>query len=95
MITTSMRRSLWEQQVFTVNVSRKGALLKGIQNKQVMGSHVSLGRLNKVERFEITWIGEENARAKGRIGVFSVDPGDLIDVEPQSSFSLGFRDGQL
>ncbi len=63
-----------EQEVMTVNVSRNGALLRGIRGKLRTGDQVSLGRLDKVERFLISWVGEDDTPKAGQIGVSAADP---------------------
>jgi len=63
-----------DQEVTTVNVSLKGALLRGIRGKLRAGEEVSLGRLNKVEQFLISWVGKENTPKAGQIGVSAVNP---------------------
>jgi len=62
-----------EQEAMTVNISRNGALLKGLRSKLRMGSSISLARLNKVERFLVQWEGEENTPRAGQLGVCAVD----------------------
>jgi methyl-accepting chemotaxis protein len=57
------------QQVRTINVSRAGALLTGIQSKLQRGSQLSLARANKVEDFLIAWVGDQNTNRAGQIGV--------------------------
>ena len=63
-----------EQEVMTVNVSRNGALLRGIRGKLRTGDQVSLGRLHKVEQFLISWVGEDNTPKAGQIGLSAADP---------------------
>jgi hypothetical protein len=63
-----------DQEVMTINVSRTGALLRGIRGKLRAGDQVFLGRQNKLEQFLISWVGEENTAKAGEIGVSAVDP---------------------
>jgi len=63
-----------DQEVTTMNVSRKGALLRGMGSKLRAGGEVSLSRLNKLEQFLISWVGEENSPKAGQIGVSAADP---------------------
>ena len=63
-----------DQEVTTVNVSRKGALLRGIQGKLRAGDQLSLRRLNRQEQFLISWVGQENTPKAGQIGVSAADP---------------------
>jgi methyl-accepting chemotaxis protein len=76
-----------EQDVMTVNVSRSGALLKGIHGKLQLASNVSVSRSNKRAEFQVAWVGEENTPRTGQIGVSTTDPANSFwdDVlEPQS-----------
>ena len=77
-----------DQEVTTMNVSRKGALLRGIRGKLRAGDEVSLGRLNQLEQFLISWVGEENSPKAGQIGVSAADPAssfwnDVIEENSQ------------
>lgn len=63
-----------EQEVSTINVSRRGALLRGIRGKIQLGSHVSLTRSQKVEKFLVAWVGNDNTPGAGQIGVSALDP---------------------
>jgi methyl-accepting chemotaxis protein len=62
-----------EQEVMTVNVSRQGALLRGIQGKFQLGDQVSLARLHKQDQFIVAWVGEEDTSRARHIGVSAVD----------------------
>jgi methyl-accepting chemotaxis protein len=73
-----------DQQVMTTNVSRSGALLKGVQGNLRVGGNISLARLNKRERFSIAWIGEQHSPEAGQVGVSAINPAssfwnDVID----------------
>jgi len=65
-------RSL-EQEVTTSNVSRRGALLRGVRGRLVLDSQISLSRSNKQEQFLIAWVGELNSPRAGEIGVSAVN----------------------
>jgi methyl-accepting chemotaxis protein len=60
------------QEVVTINISRNGALLKGIQGKLRLGSEVSLARSQRLEQFLIAWVGENDSPDAGQIGVSAV-----------------------
>ena len=62
------------EQDVTLDVSRTGALLRGIEGKLRLASQVSLARFNKREQFLIAWVGEENTPTSGQIGVSAVEP---------------------
>jgi methyl-accepting chemotaxis protein len=59
-----------DQEVTTVNISRKGAHLKGVRAKLRPGRTITLSRLHKREQFQVQWIGE-GSRA-GQIGVSAI-----------------------
>ncbi|MGD0908763.1 MAG: methyl-accepting chemotaxis protein, partial [Candidatus Acidiferrales bacterium] len=78
-----------EQEIMTINVSQNGALLRGTRGKLRLGSYVSLGRLHKLEKFIIAWVGEENTPKAGQIGVSAVDPAttfwnDVLETQPHA-----------
>ncbi len=62
-----------DQEVITGNVSRHGALLKGIRGKLRPGSKVSLTHQNKQEEFEVQWANEGNGGNASEIGVSAVN----------------------
>jgi hypothetical protein len=77
-----------DQDVMTINVSRSGALLKGIRGKLQMASSVSLSRSNKREQFQVAWVGEGNSPQAGQIGVSTNDPAssfwnDVLEIQSQ------------
>ena len=85
-----------EQEVMTVNVSRSGALLRGIRGKLRTGDQVSLGRLHKVEQFLISWVGEDNTPKAGQIGLSAADPATTFwndVVEEHSPAGLADAEG--
>jgi methyl-accepting chemotaxis protein len=84
LITTDASGRQMEQEAVTVNVSRTGALLKGIQQKLRLGSSVTVDRGSAQEQFLVAWVGDENTADAGMIGVSSIDPNtgfwnDLLD----------------
>jgi methyl-accepting chemotaxis protein len=87
---TDVNGSPLDQEVMTINISKQGALLKGIRGKLRLGSQVSLARSHKLERFLIAWVGKENTPGAGQIGVSAVDAdsffwNDAIETNSQSS----------
>jgi methyl-accepting chemotaxis protein len=62
------------QEILTLDVSRKGAHLKGIRGQLLPGSQVSLARGNKTDQFRVQWVGEKNTPKAGEIGVCAIDP---------------------
>lgn len=78
----------FEQDIMTLNISPKGALLTGVRGKLRLGGQISLIRLNRREEFLVAWIGGEKTPKAGQIGV-STDSvtsfwDDVIETEPQS-----------
>jgi hypothetical protein len=78
-----------EEEVRTINVSRKGALLQGIRGSLVLGDQVSLTRANKSEQFLLAWVGSEDTPGAGQVGVSAVDPAttfwnDVIETHSQA-----------
>jgi len=63
-----------DQRVFTVNISRRGALLEGVHGMLRPGDKISLSRLQHREEFRVAWVGEDDTPAAGQIGVAAVDP---------------------
>jgi methyl-accepting chemotaxis protein len=80
-----------QQEVMTVNVNRRGALLKGVGAKLRAGANVSLSRAGKSEEFVIVSLGKDG-RA-GHIGLAAVDPAttfwaDVIDSLPSAASTV-------
>jgi methyl-accepting chemotaxis protein len=70
---TDIRGAALNQEIMTINVSRKGALLKGLRGKLRLGAQISLARGTKLEPFLVAWVGEDNTAGAGQIGVSAVD----------------------
>lgn len=64
----------FDQEATTVNISRHGSLLKGVQKRIERGTRVSIARPNKQEEFVVVWVGEEGSPMAGQLGVSAVDP---------------------
>jgi methyl-accepting chemotaxis protein len=81
-----------DQEVMTVNISRRGALLRGLRGKLSRGARISLSRLNKQEQFQVAWMGEDNTPRAGQFGVSSVGSNtslwaDVLREQSQPEFS--------
>lgn len=74
LIATDVDGRHLEHEVTTINVSRKGALLRGIRSKLRQGDIVILSRLNRQEAYLISWVGEEKTAKAGQIGLAATDP---------------------
>ena len=67
-----------DQQVTTIDVSPRGALLRGIVGKLRLGDQVHLARRGKREPFLIAWVGETNTPQAGQIGVTAINPDSVF-----------------
>jgi hypothetical protein len=63
-----------DQRVFTINISRRGALLEGIHGMLRLGDKISLSRAQRREEFRVAWVGEDGTAGAGQIGVAAIDP---------------------
>jgi methyl-accepting chemotaxis protein len=77
-----------DQEVTTINVSRQGALLKGVRGKLRLGGEVSLARLQKLEQYSVAWVGKEDTTGACQIGVSAVAPAssfwnDVVGTQSQ------------
>jgi hypothetical protein len=61
------------QMVTTRNISRRGALLEGLQGTLKPEETVALTYKNNKARFRVSWVGETGSARAGQIGVQSVD----------------------
>jgi methyl-accepting chemotaxis protein len=91
-----------DQKVTTIDISRRGALLKGIQSTLNRGGIISLARENRKEDFRVAWVGEKDSEKEGQAGVVPVDldtsfwndalgPGIASDGEGASHAAPGGR----
>jgi hypothetical protein len=61
-----------DQEVFTVNISPNGALLKGVEGKLRIGNQISLARGQRHDQFAVAWVGKKNTHEAGEIGISAV-----------------------
>lgn len=85
---TDVNGRLSEEEVVTMDISKRGAHLKGVRGQLRNGAQVSLARHGKVEQFQITWVGEANTERHGQIGVAALDPAssfwsDLLETQAE------------
>jgi len=57
------------QQVTTMNISRRGAHLRGIHGRLRPRDQVTLERGTRKDLFQVTWVGADNSRVDGQVGV--------------------------
>lgn len=95
LIATDVRGSAVDQEVSTVNVSRRGALLKGIRGEFRAGSRVTLARGLQREDFQVEWTAEANSPDGGQVGVSAVNPHSSFwaDIAGKSAMSLSGQKG--
>jgi methyl-accepting chemotaxis protein len=72
LIATDAKGSALDQDVFTVNVSRRGASLRGVHGEIPVGSKLTLARLNRREEFRVEWVEAANSANSARVGVSSI-----------------------
>jgi hypothetical protein len=85
----------------TVNVSRKGALLKDIPIKLAVGDIIGLTWREQKYRFHVTWVGQDGTQESGQVGLQSLDrykqiwdvklPADGIDIFTPDEYRLLMR----
>jgi hypothetical protein len=66
------------QMVTTRNISRRGALLEGVQGVFKPEETISLTYKNNKGRFRVSWMGNTGTDRAGQIGVQSIDPAKCI-----------------
>jgi methyl-accepting chemotaxis protein len=102
LIATDINGAALEEDVTTINISRRGALLRGIRGKLRVGSKVSLARQHRQEEFHVEWVGEGNTLRTGQIGVSALNStssfwndvlGEQSESEPRAR--NGTREGNV
>jgi hypothetical protein len=79
----------WTQQVVTVNVSHRGAQLRGVHGSFRPGNQVTVARGPRKETFRTIWVGAEHSPVEGQIGITSVEPessfwNEILEMAPTS-----------
>jgi len=64
----------FSENVFTVEVSREGARLEGVQARVKVGEIIGLAHGPNKGRFRVKWTGQSGSSAQGQIGLQNVDP---------------------
>ena len=85
-------------EVMTINISHRGALLKGIPSVLRPGATISLRRLNREEDFCVAWMGAPNTADEGLAGVAPVNEdtsfwNDVLGARPPSAQDTGSASG--
>ncbi|MFZ1011381.1 MAG: methyl-accepting chemotaxis protein [Candidatus Sulfotelmatobacter sp.] len=73
LVATGPAGNSFDEEVMTVNISRQGALLKGVRGELRLGDAVILARSNKEEQFSVVWVQKENDGSTRQLGVAAVD----------------------
>jgi methyl-accepting chemotaxis protein len=92
LVATDVHGHAFEQEVMSVDISKRGARLKGVRGELRPDSQVSLARSDKVEQFKIAWVGRENTDRAGQIGVSALNPAtsfwnDVVETHSQSEMA--------
>ena len=97
--STDAQGSSTAQEVSTVDISRQGALLKGVRKGLRIGDRITLSRSNRHEEFRVEWIGEGDGTARVGIsaaGTNSTFWDDMLgtDSTPAASNATANRAGE-
>jgi methyl-accepting chemotaxis protein len=69
LIAIDAKGSAVDEEVSTLNVSRRGALLKGVRGEIRPGSKILLARGLQREEFQVEWMGEPDSADAGQMGI--------------------------
>jgi hypothetical protein len=72
----------FQENAYTVNVSRSGARLTGSRYSQHPGDTVELRRGKDKARFQVVWVGEPGTPVHGQVGVRTLEPAKNIWSAP-------------
>jgi PilZ domain-containing protein len=68
----------FSENVFTVNVSREGARISGMQALIKSGEIIGLSYKQNKGRYVVKWVGQMGTPQAGEIGLFNATPGKFI-----------------
>jgi hypothetical protein len=71
---TDVDGRVFSENVVTVDISRSGAKLKGIQTRIKPGEIIGITHGTLKSRFHVTWVGQPGTPRAGQIGVINVSP---------------------
>jgi methyl-accepting chemotaxis protein len=63
-----------QQNVFTIDISWQGTLIKGFQGTTRKGKIVSLSRMGKQQEFRVAWAGAKGTPKADQVGLSAIDP---------------------
>lgn len=72
---TDSSGAVFSQKAVTVNISRMGVELAGVEAKLAVDEIVGLTYKTNRVHFRVKWVGKPNAPKAGRIGMLNVSPG--------------------
>lgn len=92
MLATDVSGIAVDQELVTINISKRGASLKGLRATLHDGGRVTLVRGTKREDFVIHWGGETKGANSGQLGVSAINPSssfwdDVLSANPESEFA--------
>jgi methyl-accepting chemotaxis protein len=90
---TDVSGAVLDQEVTTINISRRGALVKGVRGKLRLGNKISLSRLGRQEEFLVEWAGAENTADAGQLGVSASNPATAFWDDAIATASQAELDG--
>jgi PilZ domain len=70
-----------DQRVMTVNISQRGAMLRGIHGMPSQGERISLARGSKKEEFLVAWVLDDKTAVESKIGVVALNPNTTFWVD--------------
>ena len=68
--------------VWTRNVSKDGALLKGVRRKLQAGDTLGITYLEKKARLRVVWVGQAGSAEEGHVGLQTLPAGDTLWPTP-------------
>jgi hypothetical protein len=75
---TDTSGKLFSETVSTLNISRDGVLLSGVQAELKLGETIGLGYGNQKGRFSVKWVGEPNSLRAHQVGLMNLTPDKQI-----------------
>lgn len=71
---TDAEGQVFSEQVFSFDVSQKGARLDGVQTRLKMGDTIGLAYGKNKGRFSVKWAGRPNTPQAGQLGLINIAP---------------------
>ena len=82
-----------EQEVNTIDISRKGVSVQGFRGTLRNGAIVFLSRKNKKQEFRVAWAGPKGTPTEGQVGLSAINPAsefwnDVLDTHTEKSADI-------